>query len=110
MKFSELTKNTRIIPTDELCQFLEIDKNKEIDFFEEIERQINNEVNLEGYANFGHYVILCGGALEIFSSGIIELRSYNYGIDIFKIVKMFVLQGIELEPLSGDPDYKVVSF
>lgn len=109
MKFKELTKNTKVIPTDALCQFLNIEK-KEIDFFKEIERQINVGEYEFDYANFNHYVVLCDGVLEIFSSGVIEVRSYNFGIDIFKIVKMFVLQGIELEPTSGDPDYKVVTF
>jgi hypothetical protein len=110
MKFTELTNNPIITPTNELCDFLNIEKGVEIDFFKTIEKQLIEEDLEFNYANYGHYVILCNGLIELFSSGIIEVRSYNLGIDIFLIVKIFILQKIELEPTSGSPDYKVVSF
>jgi len=110
MTFTELTKNPIITPTNELCDFLNIEKGIKVDFFELIEKQLSDEGFEYKYANFGHYVVLGNGLLELFSSGIIEVRSYNFGIDIFLIVKLFSLQKIKLEPTSGNPDYKVVSF
>jgi hypothetical protein len=110
MKFTELTKNPIITPTDELCNFLNIEKGVKIDFFKTIEEQLSDEDFEFEYVSYGHYVVLAGGVVELFSSGIIEVRSYNFGIDIFHIVKMFILQKIQLEPTSGTPDYKVVSF
>jgi hypothetical protein len=102
MKFKELIKNPYIIPTDELVDFLNIEKGKEIDFFQEIQKQIYIEEPDEtpkNYIKYEHYVVLCNGILELFCNGIIEVRSYNFGIDIFKIVKMFDLQRIELEQI-----------
>lgn len=97
MKFTELTKNPIITPTDELCDFLNIKKGVKIDFFKTLEKYLNEDVFEREYVNLGHYVILCDGLLELFSCGMIEVRSYNFGIDIFIIVKLFNLQKIELE-------------
>jgi|LakMenE18May11ns_1017448.scaffolds.fasta_scaffold9352988_2 hypothetical protein len=110
MTFTELTKNPIITPTNELCDFLNIEKGVTIDFFKTIEKQLSDDAFEFNYANYGHYVVLCDGLLELFSSGIIEVRNYNFGIDIFLIVKLFSLQKIKLEPTSGNPNYKVVSF
>jgi hypothetical protein len=109
MTFTELTTNPVILPTDALCDFLKIEKGVKIDFFKTIEAQLTDEELKHDYANFGHYVALCDGGVELFSNGIVE-ATYFCGIDIFRIVKMFLLQNITLEPTSGDPYYEVVTF
>ena len=110
MKFTELTKNTVITPSKELCDFWGIPEGVEVDFFIELERHQVEHISSDGqYVNYGHYVVLLNGLLELFCNGAIEVRHYNQPIDIFRIARAFQLQKIELEPTSGWPEYEVVS-
>jgi hypothetical protein len=95
MKFTEITANPIIIPTQKLCDFLGIE-NKEIDFFELLQNNVNED-DYAYYINYGHYVKLCDNQLELFEDGTIEVYNYNFSVDIYKIIKIFELQGIEFE-------------
>jgi hypothetical protein len=99
MTFTEITKNPIILPTNQLCEFLNIERT-EVDFFKLIEKQFKCWEFWQ-YTNFGHYVSLCNGMLELYSDGYIEVREYNFSVPIFKIVKMFSLQGIELTEINS---------
>jgi hypothetical protein len=95
MKFTEITENPIIIPTQKLCDFLGIE-SKEIDFFELLQNNVNEDDYID-YINYGHYVKLCDCVLELFKDGMIEVYNYNFGVDIYKIIKIFELQEIEFE-------------
>lgn len=95
MKFTEITASPIITPNQKLCDFLGI-KNKETDFFELLQNNVNED-NFTYYTNFGHYVKLCDNDLELFKDGTIEVSIYNFSVDIYKIIKIFELQGIEFE-------------
>ncbi|QMW05307.1 hypothetical protein [Spirosoma foliorum] len=96
MTFRELTNNPQLLANPALATLLGIEPGSQIDFFSELQRYACDYQDLD-YTNYGHYVVLCDGNVELFQSGTIEVRCYNLGINIFRIVAMFNAAGVEMQ-------------